>query len=147
MYISHFYWHISTIIAGLSNTVYTANKKKRPGQNKHIIQYVQLHFVSKLINCSTHYVFLKKNWKSTNRILSNLQRRTASLLIYQFGHKRCQKKHKDLHYNLLYDIFSKIQYYVGHELWTIKNSFSRRFFDWHCRNKRPNKTTKDHTKT
>ena len=40
----------------------------------------------------------------------------------QFGRKRCQKKRKDVDYNLLIDFFQKK--FVVHERWAVKNPFS-----------------------
>ena len=44
------------------------------------------------------------------------------LIIDQFGRKRCQKKRKDVDYNLLLEFFQK--YFVVHEQLAAKNSFS-----------------------
>ena len=44
-------------------------------------------------------------------------------IIDQFGSKRCQKKRKDVDYQLLLDFFQK--YFVVHERSAVKNSFSK----------------------
>ena len=41
-------------------------------------------------------------------------------IIDQFGHKRCQKKRKDVDYKLLKEFFQK--YFVVHERSAVKNS-------------------------
>ena len=43
-------------------------------------------------------------------------------IIELSGRKRCQKKHKDLSYQLLSEFVQK--YFVVHELWAGKNSLS-----------------------
>ena len=52
------------------------------------------------------------------RYSSILQRLTVPRRIDQFGHKRCQKKRKDVGYELLSEFF-----FVSHERWAVKNSF------------------------
>ena len=69
-------------------------------------------------------VVLKENVADLE-ILPNVQRLTVPLIIDQFGRKRCQKKRKDLSYQLLQEFFQK--YFVVHELWAGKNSFSTYF--------------------
>ena len=43
-------------------------------------------------------------------------------IVDQFGRKRCQKKRKDVDYNLLLEFFQK--YFVVHEQLAAKDSFS-----------------------
>ena len=43
-------------------------------------------------------------------------------IIDLFGHKRCQKKRKDVDYKLLQDFFQK--YFVAHERSAVKNYFN-----------------------
>ena len=50
---------------------------------------------------------------------SILQRLTVTRIIDQFGRKRCQKKRKDLSYQLLLEFVQKN--IVVHELWAGKN--------------------------
>ena len=56
------------------------------------------HFPSKTAICRFSNIF---------------QRLTVPQMIYQFGRKRCQKKHKDVDYKLLSEFFQK--YPVAHE--------------------------------
>ena len=51
-----------------------------------------------------------------------LQRLTVPRKIYQFGCKRCQKKRKDVSYQLLQEF--KKNYFAVHERSAVKNSFS-----------------------
>ena len=43
-------------------------------------------------------------------------------IIDQFGRKRCQKKRKDVDFELLYEFFQK--YFFIYELWDVKDAFS-----------------------
>ena len=56
------------------------------------------------------------------RILANVQSLTAPRIISRFGRKMCQKKPKEVSYQLLWEFAQK--YFVVHELWAGKNSFS-----------------------
>ena len=65
------------------------------------------------------------------------ERIPKSTTFDQFGRKRCQKKRKDVDYNLLLDFFQK--YFVVHEQSAVKNTFSTYvcyapdvFFGWIC---------------
>ena len=52
----------------------------------------------------------------------NFQRLTLPRIIDQFRRKMCQKKRKDVSYQLLWEFFQK--YFVLHELSAVKNLFS-----------------------
>ena len=100
----------------------------------------------------THWVFevcleidkslLSKENVCDFAILPNVQRLTVPRLIDQFGRKRCQKKRKDVDYQLIKEFFQK--YFVVHEWLMVKNSFSTYnvlhtyvmtwtvYFDWIC---------------
>ena len=43
-------------------------------------------------------------------------------IIDQFGRKKCQKKHKEEDYKLIFEFFQK--YFVVHERSAVKKSFS-----------------------
>ena len=61
-------------------------------------------------------------------ILPNVQRLTVPRIIDQFGHKSCQKKRKDVDYQLLQELFQK--YSVVHEQLAAKNWFSTTVIPW-----------------
>ena len=75
---------------------------------KHLVEFRNLrHFPSKTAN---------------SRFSNILQILTLPRINHQFGRKRCQKKRKDVDYNLLLEIFQK--YFVVHERSAVKYSFS-----------------------
>ena len=89
-------------------------------------------FTSKLANHSRHGDTLKfrknsKFWyfpsKTSILLFSNIfQRLTLPQKIYQFGRKRCQKRRRDVSYQLLWEFFQK--YFVLHEREAVKDLFS-----------------------
>ena len=65
-------------------------------------------------------VFEGKCWRFL--ILPEVQSLTVARIIDRFGRKRCQKKRNGAINTLLYVFFQK--YFVTHEWWDLKNSFS-----------------------
>ena len=93
----------------------------------HIFALLLAYFASKLVTVRflTFIRFRNRpHFPSKSVILpfSNMfQRLTVSLKIDQFGHKICQKKRKDVSYQLLLVFFLK--YFVVHEWSAVKKSF------------------------
>ena len=55
-------------------------------------------------------------------ILPNVQRLAVPRLVDQFGRKSCQRKRKDMDYNILKELFQRC--FVVHERSDFKDSFS-----------------------